>query len=98
MSNQVYNFDDVSEYFDFILFGKKYRFKHLTSAEFQELQKLENEAKEDATKTDAFNDYVYSFITKVDEDAPDFKEVQKKMIFPQLKAFWNMIKTEFSAS
>ena len=87
--SEVHNLDDVQEYFEFIVSGCTYRFRHMTSEEIDQLNKLG----EDREKV---NDFMYSFITKADETSPDFKEVAKKMTSPKWAKFTVMLKEELS--
>lgn len=89
--NKMHNLDEsIQEYFEFTIFGKKYKFKHLTTEEMMSMKDVE---KEEDPK--ALEKFLLSFIEKVDEDAPDFEDVQKKMIVPHWIKFRNMIKDEF---
>lgn len=91
MANPVHNLDEAfAEYFEFILKGKKYKFRYMTTEEVEHLQSFDKQ--EDKAQA-----YIYSFIEKVDADAPDFAEVAKKMPIPQYKKFLKMITAEYSA-
>ena len=81
----------VEEYFDFILKGHKYRFRHFNTDEMEEMQKLGKDDK----KARAF---LYKAITKLDEDAPDFPDTAKEMTVPHWRRFWEMIKEEMSVA
>ncbi len=94
MDNQksnIYNLDDAREFFEFIIKGHTYRFRYLTGEEVDKMQKMETEDPE------AAKEYMFGFITKVDESAPDFKSIQNEITSAQWKIFRTMIKTEFSA-
>lgn len=86
--SEIHNLDEVQQYFEFIANGHTYRFRYMTVEEAEEMQKLS----EDDAKV---RDFLYSFISKVDETAPDFSDVAKKMITPQWIRFRKMIETEF---
>lgn len=92
--NHSFNLDDGAvEYFEFTLFGKKYKFRYPTTEEFEKI----NEFKE-AGDDKGLQEFLYPFIMKVDEDAPDFKKVEKKMLPPHLRNFNEMITEEFRAT
>lgn len=86
---KIHNLDEqVQEYFEFIVKGHKYKFRHMTTEEIEELRKIEDN--EEKSK-----EFLYSFITKEEETAPEFPEVAKDMITPHWIRFREMIKTEF---
>lgn len=91
MPTTPYNLDDVQEHFEFKAGGHIYKFKHMTTEELQEFVNIKDD-------NDKSMDYILQFITKVDESAPDFKEVYKKFITPQIVKFQEMIKTEFGGN
>lgn len=109
-----YNLDDAyAEYFEFKVSGKAYRFRHMTTEEIDklttheeqqsELRKLKLEGREipkelENVQSEDMEAFLFSFITKVDEDAPDFSEVYKKMVSPMRIAFFAMIRKEFSGA
>jgi len=78
---------ELSEYFDFIVEGHTYRFRYPT---IEEAGNLSNMA-EDEEKTMAF---IFSFINKVDDASPDFKDIYPKMIIPKQQKFVQMLKSE----
>lgn len=89
-TDQIYNLDDsVVEYFDFIVKGHKYRFRHMTTEEMEKLKLVEKDS-------DKMTAYLYQFITKVDEGAPDFSETAKQMITPHWVAFRKMIEAQYN--
>lgn len=93
MTNPVYDLDqDLSEYFEFKVSGHNYKFRYLTADEMEKVGKI---TLEEPTK---INEYLSSFITKVDEKSPDFLEISKKMTIPQLRKFHEMIKAEFGVT
>lgn len=96
----TYNLDDVSEYFNFRAQGFLYKFRYMTADEAKEFGDLSREAtkkSEDKEAKDKLEVFLLSFISKVDETAPDFKDIQGKMIAPQWKQFRKMIETELQA-
>lgn len=86
----MYDFDDVQEYFEFKFKGHLYRFRYFTQVEAEKFKSI------DSKDTDGMTNFILSFISKVDEAAPDFKEVQKTMNSKQLQKFQDMITKEFS--
>lgn len=85
---ETYNLSDgVQEYFEFILKGHHYRFRHLTTEELDEFKKL---------KGDELQVYIYKFITKVDPASPEFSDIAKTMISPEWANFTKMVTTEFT--
>lgn len=87
----THNLDEqIVEYFDFILKGHTYRFRHLTIEELEKVQELKDNEKE-------LRLYLFQFIDKVNPESPDFPEIAKKMIAPQWMKFAEMLKAEFSA-
>lgn len=92
--NHTFNLDDGAvEYFEFTLFGKKYKFRYPNTEEFEIISKLkENEDDK------GLQDFLYPFITPIDDDAPDFKEAEKKMLPPHLRNFNEMVMEEFRAT
>lgn len=79
----------IQESFEFIVKGHKYRFRQLNTEEIEKLQEVSKD--KDALKT---KEFLFQFITKVDEKSPEFAEVAKQMIAPQWKKFQEMIKKE----
>lgn len=93
MIDKIHNLDeDVSEYFEFILFGKKYKFRYMTSDELTELKDIGD--KKGSSEKEVLS-YIYKFIGKGEEAAPDFVEVSSKMTIAHLKKFLIMVRTEF---
>jgi hypothetical protein len=87
----IRNLDDsVTEYFDFIVGGHTYRFRHLTVDEITAFKNLGD----DNEKTMA---YIASFVSPITQGAPEFSETLSKMIVPKLKKFMQMIKEEFGS-
>lgn len=87
MDAKVYNFDEsLSEYFEFVIKGHRYKFKYPTVEEMKEgTSKPTNEETAE---------YFYNFITKIDDTSPNFTDVANQMTSPQLRMFTEMIKTE----
>lgn len=89
MTQKMHNLDDVAEYFDFILKGNTYRFRQMTMEEIEKLKEIEGDEKKTMS-------YLFTFISKVTENAPEFATIAKKMVAPQWKKFVEMLKTEFT--
>lgn len=90
MSSTPYNIDADQEYFEFTLKGHVYRFRHMNTSEMAEITTF----KDDNEKS---LEYLFSFITTEDPEAPDFKEATKTFIAPQWKKFREMLEAEFGA-
>lgn len=78
---------DVREFVEFTLKGKKYRLQELTTEQVEELSKKSSEP--DVNVYQLWSPY----ITKVDEDAPEFSEVSRKMTMGNWANFNKMIKS-----
>jgi hypothetical protein len=84
----MHNLDDgVQEYFEFILKGHTYRFRHLNTEEIEHLRKIDGDDKK-------VKEYLFQFITKVKEDAPEFPVVSQQMLTPHWIKFKKMIQAE----
>jgi hypothetical protein len=83
----MHNLDEgIQEHFEFTVKGHKYKFRHLNTEEMEQIAKLD-------TDNEKAKQYLYTFITKVDE-GPEFSDVSKQMIAPQWRKFHDMIKAE----
>lgn len=90
MDSKVYNLDEgIQEYFEFIIKGNKYKFRHLNTEEMEKFRVISED--EEKAKT-----FLYDFISKESDEAPDFSEVAKKMITPQWVKFRKMLLAEMS--
>lgn len=90
MVQKMHNLDDgVNEYFDFTVKGHTFRFRHMTMDEIEKMKEFENDEKKS-------REYLFGFISKVDETSPEFVEVSKQMTAPHWIRFREMIKAEFS--
>lgn len=90
MTQKMHNLDsEVNEYFEFTVKGHNYRFRHLTMEEIEKMKEFETDEKKS-------REYLFGFISKVDETSPEFAEVSKQMIAPHWIRFREMIKAEFS--
>ncbi len=89
---KIHNLDEsVQEYFDFIVKGHTYRFRHMNTVEAEEMKKIE--AKGDEKKQ---TKYLYKFITPIEEKSPSFEEISKQMIAPQWIKFRKMVTEEYA--
>lgn len=89
MDQKVYNLDEgVNEYFEFSVRGHVYKFRYMTVEEIEKMQTL--------TNNNDIMDYVFTFISKVDEKSPEFATIAKKFTPPQLKNFKDMIVAQFT--
>lgn len=90
MNDRKYNLDEnVAEYFDFVVEGHEYRFRHLTTEELDGFRKVSDDEQKGM-------EYLYQFISKTHDDSPDFTETAKKMIAPKWVKFRKMILTEMT--
>lgn len=91
--------DNVSDSFTFEVGGHQYKMIYPTLEQVEELQKLvtENESKKEGDATDDTTpmDWMYKFISPIDETAPPIKETMKKQNIRVMANFSNMVKTEF---
>jgi len=88
MANKIHNLDEaVVEFFDFIIKGHTYRFRHMNTEEMTEMKTLVGD--EEKTK-----DYLFKFISKIDDSSPEFTEIAKKMLSPHWNKFAEMLKSE----
>lgn len=83
-----YNFDDVSEYFEFKLGGYDYQMRYPTTEELENASQLENEKR---------GDFVLSFIKGVKDETPPISETLKKTNVKSSRMFLKTIMKEFSA-
>lgn len=92
--SEIHNLDDsISEYFEFVFKGHRYKFRHLTTEEVDEMAKIETSENSDKK----LREYLYTFVSKTDDSSPEFSESAKDMILPQWSKFRDMLKTEFGA-
>jgi hypothetical protein len=90
MSNHTYNLDEsVNEGFEFILGGHTYKMRYPTTEEIQKGQEFKDNSPEQM-------DWLYSFISCDDKDAPLIKDAMKKVNVIKLQKFATMLKTEFT--
>lgn len=78
---------ELSEYFDFIVEGYTYRFRYPTIEEANAFTDVESDDQKAMT-------LIFSFISKVDDASPDFKDIYPKMIIPKQQKFVQMLKSE----
>lgn len=84
-----YNLDVDSDHFDFTVNNHLYRFKHMTMADLNDMDKLRDQEQE-------LGKFFSQFITKVNDDSPDFEEISKTFIVPNWRKFHEMVRAEFS--
>lgn len=90
MEQKIYNLDEEPEFFEFIIKGHTYRFRHLTSEEAEELQSIQS------SDSKLQQEFFLRFIEKTKEDQPDFIEISKKMNLKHWAAFNKMIVAEMT--
>lgn len=89
-----YTLDDgVLDSFEFSVFGVSYKFRYLNTSESVKFSELESADREAGTKT--AEEFLYSFITPVEDNETPFKEASQKMTSKHWQKFQEMIKTEF---
>lgn len=85
MDQKIINLDDnVSEYIEFTLKGHKYKFRQLTTEEIDAFQNVKGSDKES-------REYLYQFVSPVDEGTPPFEELAPKMLLQHWKNFLKMV-------
>lgn len=82
---------DVAEYFEFTIKEHRYRMRYPNVEETLEADKL----KDDPLKS---GEWVYKFIEKVSDDAPDIGELLAHSSVKVLNNFTAMVKKEFEPS
>ena len=105
MTQDLHNLDDdVTEHFEFVLKGKRYKMRYPTTEETEQsrdkIKTLKKKYEKDVDKSiqaveDFYQEWMYSFISKVDEDAPDIKTALLKSNVKLVKNFSSMIESEF---
>lgn len=84
----IHNLDEgLLEYFDFIVKGHTYRFRHPNTKEMEKMKDVK--ADEAASRAQLFQ-----FITTVSEDAPEFSTIVDDLTVPYWKRFNEMIRKE----
>ncbi len=82
-----YNLDeDVRESFQFKLKDHLYNFRQLTTEEIDQFQNLKGDKE--------IREWLYQYITPVDEKSPKFKDMAKVMVAGNWKNFIKMVKVE----
>lgn len=82
-----YNLDeDVRESFQFNLKGHLYNFRQLTTEEIDQFQNLKGDKE--------IREWLYQYITPVEEASPKFDEIAKLMVAGNWKNFIKMVKVE----
>lgn len=85
---QPYDLDKAGgpEYFEFLLGGKRYKMVYPTTEELEPMQKMDDAERQEK---------MYSYISPVDQDAPEFKVALGKARIPVVREFAKMLKKEF---
>lgn len=87
--NKPYDLDDgVNEYFEFILKGHLYHFRYPSTDEIDEIAEIKT--------TKQMKETLSKFITKGQEDAPEFTEITEQLTIPHWARFRDMIIKEMS--
>lgn len=100
MTTSDYNLDNdqasSKEFFTFIIFGARYKFFYPSGQDIIDIQaQLKNKDEgEDEVKESLLE--AYSKYIEPMEDAPTFEETFKKMRFPRIRAFNDMITKELN--
>lgn len=79
----------VSDSFKFIIRDFEYSFRYLNTEEMTEF--IESLNKKDKN----LENLIFKYITPLNEKSPEFSEIYKKMIVPEIRAFNEMITSEF---
>lgn len=88
MSNNNYNFDDISDESPTIIMGgNTYKLSYPTLEEIEKIQELKTEKEQ----TEA----IYNYVKKTEDSQPEFRDVLRKQNLKVLVAFTKMIKEEF---
>lgn len=86
---QIHNLSEgVQESFEFSIKGHEYSFRHLTTEQVEEMQKMQG---------DELMKFMFQFITKKNDASPDFTVIAKQMIVPEWANFTKMVKAEFGS-
>lgn len=89
--SDAYNLDDsVTEYFEFMVLGIKYKFKYMTTEEVEKIQEFAKNKEDKKIK-----EYMMEFIENVVPSQPSFEKTSKKMLTSHWKNFNEMIVAEF---
>ena len=90
--NQPYNLDsEMSEYFEFILKDNVYRFRYPTTREASEAKDLENKSEKES------RDFMMKFVTKVDENSPNFGDIIDDLSVKYWSRFIKMVTSELTS-
>lgn len=97
-NKKVYDLNEnYAEHFEFKANDHLYKFRYPTAEEqnsFPELKKLEEGETRGRDESNQYVELMIGFISKVDESAPDFKDVYQKLNILQQKNFYKMITAE----
>lgn len=86
MDQKTFNLDaDVVESVEFTILGKyTYKFRQMNTEEldaFQNIKDINSEGRE----------FLYQFVTPINEETPEFKEIAPKLLARHWKNFFKMI-------
>lgn len=100
MSNTYSLNDNVNDSFTFEVGGHQYKMTYPTLEQVEELQELVTDKVTKETDGETSHettpmDWMYKFISPVDESAPSIQETMKKQNIRVIANFSNMVKTEF---
>lgn len=84
-----YDFDDVSEYFEFKLGGYAYQMRYPTTEEMEKAMDLDGDAR---------GEFVLSFIKPVQENDPNVSDTLKKVTVKSSRLFIKTVMKEFSSA
>lgn len=95
--------DNVNESFEFTIGGVAYKMRYPLVEEMEEFQRLvreynEAEKRDENPSEKPINDFMYSYITPVDENSSSIEETLKKQNIKVLQNFNTMFRTEFGVS
>lgn len=87
MTSELHNLDDgVSEHFEFILGGFKYKMRYPTSEELATIAKYRSKEKA--------GEKTFEFISPVDDKAPPISELVQQIPVNKFRKFMEMVRQE----
>lgn len=78
--------EGVGEHFEFTVKGHSYLFRYLTIGETEKFNEFNGKES---------MDYLMQFISKKDPNAPEFSDMFKQMLIPEISNFMKMLGVEF---
>jgi hypothetical protein len=96
--SKSWKLDTASEYFEFEIFGNRYKFRYPTTTELSEIGKLSDDVEKGAeVEEETLTDAAFArFITPVEEGGTPFSEVWEKMNTKHLITFRKMVAVEIT--